>query len=378
MTQGHIRQRSPGSWELRYPVKGKVTTRTVQGSRKEAQRKLRELLDLADQGIAPAKGSCGEWFDTWLQAVRNEVSPLTHRLYRSQVERVFRPAFGSMKLAELDMFTIRAAWADLGDRLAPSSIRVAHRCLSACLSYAVEGRLIPHNPCANWRKGRGLPAMPDSEIAALTRVQVGRMLEAARGHALFAPVVIALGIGARRGEIAALRWSHVDLQTGEVRISEALREMAADDIRVGPPKSGKRRKVRLPTSYTALLREWRATQAEQMFLLGHRVAANDFVCTDAAGRPMTPNRITDQFKDLARRCGVSLTFHGLRHTHASLLLDAGESVKTVQLRLGHAKPSITLNIYSHAIGDDDAGEADRLDASLSSGRSSKSSSKPAG
>jgi integrase len=372
---GHIRERSPGSYELRYRCRGKVATCTVRGFRRDAERKLRELLSLADRGIAPAKGSCGEWFDRWLLAIRNEVSPVTLRLYRSNVERLFKPAFGKIKLADLDMFTIRAAWADLGDRLAPSSIRVAHRCLSACLSYAVEGKLIPHNPCANWRKGRGLPALPDGEeMAVLTRGQVVELIEAARGHALFAPVVLALGIGARRGEIAALRWARIDMQTGDVRITEALRELAADDIRVGPPKSGKRRKVRLPTSYLALIREWRKVQAEQLLALGRRVTADDLVCTDAIGGRMTPNRITDQFKDLAKRCGFALSFHGLRHTHASLLLDGGESVKTVQLRLGHAKPSITLNTYSHAIRDDDESEADRLDAVLA-GRGSNRGSK---
>jgi hypothetical protein len=159
MTAGHIRARS-GAWELRYRVKGKVATSTFRGSHRDAERKLRELLTLADKGIAPAKGSCDEWFDTYLKAIRNDVSPLTLRLYASVIKRVFKPAFGKIKLAELDMFTIRAAWADLGDRFAPSTIRLAHSCLSACLSYAVECKVIPHNPCANWRKGRGLPQLP--------------------------------------------------------------------------------------------------------------------------------------------------------------------------------------------------------------------------
>jgi len=367
-SSGHLRQRTPGSWELRYRVKGKMATSTFRGTRRDAERTLRELLALADKGIAPAKGSCAEWFDTYLKAVRNDVAPLTLRLYASQIDRVFRPAFGKTKLAELDMTAIRTAWADLGDRFAPSTIRLAHSCLSACLSYAVECKVLPYNPCANWRKGRGLPPVSEKEMAVLTRSQVAELIDAARGHTLFAPVVLALGTGARRGEIAALRWSHIDLSTGEIRIVEAFKELAADDIRSGPPKSGKRRKVRLPTSYLDLLREWRKLQAEQMLRLGHRVTTADLVCTDEVGRALSPNKFTGQFATLAKRLGIALTFHGLRHTHASLLLDGGESVKTVQMRLGHAKPSITLNIYSHAIDEGDEDEAARLDTALRLGR----------
>jgi integrase len=360
---GHIRRRGNG-YELRWRVRGKLATTTFHGSKKDANAKLRDLLGLADQGVAPAKGTCAEWFDRWLLAIRNDVSPLTWRLYESNVRCIFKPAFGSLKLAELDMFTIRAAWAGLGDRLAPSSIRVAHSILSASLGYAVEGRLIAHNPCTGWRRGYGLPQKTDNdEVMALDREQVATLIEASRGTPLFAPVILALGLGARRGEISALRWNRV-ADNGRVSIREALKELKADDIRVGPPKGKKRRDVVLPTSYFALLREWRRIQAEQLLRLGKRVGSNDFICTDEAGRLMTPGRIGDHYRTLARRVGITLPFHFLRHTHASLLLEAGESVKVVQLRLGHTRPSMTLDVYGHRMPVDDEAEAKRLDDRL--------------
>src|SRR5262249_45099082 len=129
---GHIRQRSPGSWEIRYRVKGKVTTCTFRGSKRDADRRLRELPTPAGRGIARAKGTCGAWFDAYLKAIRNDVAPLTLRLYNGWIERVFRPTFGDIRLSELDAATIRAAWGALADRgMAPASIRQAHRCLSA-------------------------------------------------------------------------------------------------------------------------------------------------------------------------------------------------------------------------------------------------------
>jgi integrase len=365
---GHIRKRGKSSWEVRYSVGGERKTATVRGSKKDAERKLRALLDLADRGLAPSKDTCGAWFATWLGAIQLEVSPVTHAYYTGTVDRIFKPAFGEIKLADLNMFTIRKTWAELGQRLAPASVRVAHRILSACLSYAVEGGLISSNPCANWRKGRGLPPMRDQEMTALTRRELSTLINAARDRTdLFAPVVLGAGLGARRGEVCALKWLHIDVQSGDVRIVEALKELSADNVITGPPKSGRARKVRLPTSYLALLREWRSIQAQQLLLLGHRVTPDDYVCTDEAGRNMTPERLTAQFGALAKRCGFSITFHGLRHTHASLLLEGGQSVKAVQLRLGHATAAQTLNVYSHVIRDGADDEADRLDRALGSG-----------
>jgi integrase len=365
---GHIRKRGKASWEIRYSARNERKTATVRGSKKDAERKLRALLDLADRGLAPSKDTCNAWFTTWLAAIRLEVSPVTHAYYTGTADRIFRPAFGEIKLAELDMFTIRKTWAELSHRLAPASVRVAHRILSACLSYAVEGGLISSNPCANWRKGRGLPPMRDQEKPALTRDELSTLIDAARSQTdLFAPVVLGAGLGARRGEVCALKWLHIEIRSGDVRIVEALKELSADNVITGPPKGGRVRKVRLPTSYLALLREWRAIQAQQLLLLGYRVTPDDYVCTDEAGRNMTPERLTKQFGALAKRCRLPITFHGLRHTHASLLLEGGESVKAVQLRLGHATPAQTLNVYSPAIRDGADDEADRLDRALRAG-----------
>jgi integrase len=162
---------------------------------------------------------------------------VSHAYYTGTVDRIFRPAFGHIKLAELDMFTIRATWAELAERLAPASVRVAHRILSACLSYAVEGGLIPSNPCANWRKGRGLPKMQYQEKPVLNLQQARDLIEAARKRDdLFAAVTLGLGLGLRRGEVCALKWSHIDMPFGIVTIAEALKELSASDIRTGPPK----------------------------------------------------------------------------------------------------------------------------------------------
>jgi integrase len=367
--QGSIRPRG-NALEIRWQVAGKTRTETFHGPRKAAEKRLRELLSMAEGGHAPSRDTLAAWLDEWLLAIRAEVSPLTIHSYKKATENIFKPMLGDIRLASLDRIAIRKCWADLGDRLAPSSIRMMHRILSASLSYAVEVGELSSNPCAGWRKGRGLPKLANTEKPALSAVNLAAVIDAARGHPMFAPVTIAAGTGARRSEIAALLWSDIDLATGIVTLARALKQVSTDRIEVGLPKGGKSRRVRLPPSYLGLLNEWRLQQAERMLALGHRVGPDDPICTDAIGEVMTPNRITNQFTDLARRCGIKATFHDLRHAHASLLLAGGTDIKTVQLRLGHATPSITLNTYSHAIpgtGDD---EAERLDRALSGNGSS--------
>jgi len=359
---GHIRRRG-SNWEIRWRINGKIKTETFKGTLKAAEKRLREVHDLADRGMAPAKDTCAAWFDIWLDATKHELSPITAKRYRLTVKTMFVPHFGTLKLAELNRVQIRQAWAALSDRLAPSSIWVAHRALSACLSYAVEAGLIAANPCANWR-GRGLPKVPHQEQSALNSQALADLIDAARGHPIFAPVIIATGTGGRRAEISALVWSDVDMTTGIVTISKAHKELSAGSVIIGPPKGGRGRKIRLPTSYLELLAEWRRTQAEQLLALGHRVGPDDYICTDKIGRLMAPNRITDAFRELAKRCRISATFHTLRHSHASLLLAAGTDIKTVQTRLGHSTASITLNVYGHQIPGNDKDEAERLDRAL--------------
>lgn len=285
------------------------------------------------------------------------------------------PRFGGYKLREIDMTAIRGAWADLGDVLQPASIRVLHRIMSACMSYAVEAKRIDHNPCANWRKGRGLPKLDeDAERPILTVAEAQSLLAVARGGPttgpftgrgwMLPPIVIALGCGARRSEIAALTWDRINLDTGELKISEAIRELSASDIRRGGTKTGKTRRPVLPAWAIEELRQWKRAQAEQLLRAGRRSTA---VCTKPDGSPVNPNAMTGGFAYLAARIGrPDMSFHCLRHTSASWALAASASVKDVQLMLGHAKPSITLNTYSHAMPDSAAGIAQKLNDKMGS------------
>jgi integrase len=99
----------------------------------------------------------------------------------------------------------------------------------------------------------------------------------------------------------------------------------------------------------AVLKAWRRRQLQEWMALGLGQRPV-FVFTDALGEPVTPGSVSRRFDRLTHQAGLpAIGFHGLRHTHATLLLAAGRPVIEVQRRLGHAKPSITMDIYGHAV-----------------------------
>jgi integrase len=224
---GHLRERSSGSWELRYslgtnPATGKrrMATTTVKGNRRAAEKELRRLLRTLDTGehVDPTRITVREWLMAWLGAVREEVSPKSHERYSEIVENFLVPELGALPMAKLAPFHISTAytrWATAGRRdgkrggLSPQSRRHIHRILKAALGRAVEQQVIARNPAD--ALARHLPKVERREMMTLTADQAARLLEAIKRNRVYWPVLIALCTGMRRGEILALRWKNIDL-----------------------------------------------------------------------------------------------------------------------------------------------------------------------
>src|SRR6516165_5283125 len=161
---GHIRERSPGSFELRYslgadPATGRrrIATTTIRGNRKDAERELRRLLRAVDIGehVDPSRITLRQWLATWIATVRHEVAPRSFDRYAAIVNRHLIPALGNLRLTKLapahiqDFYNTLASSGRRDGRpggLAPRSRRQLHRVLATALSRAVEQQLISRNP----------------------------------------------------------------------------------------------------------------------------------------------------------------------------------------------------------------------------------------
>jgi integrase len=389
---GHIRERSPGSFELRYSLgtdlatgRRKVATTTVKGSRKEAEKELRRLLRTVDTGehIEPHRVTVREYLDGWIAAIKDEIEPTTHKRYAELVSHYIAPALGNLLLQKLAPVHLREFYTALGyggrrdgrdGPLSPQTRRHIHRVFHTALVAAVELQIIARNPAAVFRKK--LPKVKRHEMATLTAEQSARLLGAVRHSHVYWPVLLALATGARRGEVLALRWRNVDLDRAEVRIVESL-EQVGKTLRFKSPKSDKARVVTLPSFAVEELRRLKREQAESLLLLGIRQTGAMLLCARADGEPLQPQSLTHEFPRFLGRLGVDfpkVRFHDLRHTHATQLLFDGVHPKVVQERLGHASIGVTLDIYSHVSPTMQEDAAARLDAAL--GGAIKSAGKP--
>jgi integrase len=375
---GHIRERSPGSFELRYslgtdPATGKrrIATATVRGNRKDAEKELRRLLRALDTGehVDPNRITVRGWLATWLAAVQAEVAPRTHERYSEIVNNFLAPMMGNLQVAKLAPAHLQDAyngWATAGRRdgkaggLSPRTRRHIHRILSAALGRAVEQQLIARNPCDAFKKR--LPKVERREMATLTAHQAQALLAAIRRARVYWPVLIALATGARRGEILALRWRNVDLDRGSLCVIESLEQTKAG-LRFKAPKNEKTRAITLPAFAVAELRSLKREQAESLLMLGVRQSGATLVCARADGEPMPPRSLTHEFLKAIRRVEdvPQVRFHDLRHSHATQLLVAGVHPKVAQERLGHSSISVTLDLYSHVTGTMQEDAAAKLD-----------------
>jgi integrase len=369
---GHIRQRSPGSWELRYRAGNKTVTTTVHGGKRDAEKELRRRLVAVDSGdaIARTKLTTGAWFDKWLAIVKAEISPATLDHYQRAVVSHLKPRIGSIPLAKLSRADVQQLFSDLAEGgradgkpglLASSTRKQIYAVLNISLSRAVDLQMIGSNVAQVMRR-----RMPRDDVApemtVLSPEQSAELLNAARGSGLFAPILLALSTGCRRGEAAAVIWGDADLDRGTVTFSRAAKQIG-NALTIGRTKSGKSRAVTLGVNAIEELRTWRLTQAQQLFRLGVRQTNETPICTRLDGTRIGPNAITIDFWRLAKRLGLGVHYHSLRHGHATALLLAGVHPKVAQERLGHHSVAFTLDRYSHTIErlhDDAAAKIDTI------------------
>jgi len=190
------------------------------------------------------------------------------------------------------------------------------------------------------------------------------LLDHLKGHWLYMPTLVAASTGMRRGEVLGLRWRDVDFAAGTLQVTQAV-EVVGGKLGVKPPKTERSaRTIKLPPSLAPELERHRKEQLEQRLKLGLG-GRPDLVFTSALGKMLHPDSVSEAFVNKVAELEIKpITFHGLRHTHITLLLRSGVPVHVVSARAGHAKASITLDTYTHLLGGEDNDAARQADAIL--------------
>ena len=230
-----------------------------------------------------------------------------------------------------------------GGPLSVASVKLAHRILHRAFADAVRWNLIAVNPASGVRAPRGEP----KEMTVWTAEEARRFLDAMADDRLIALWTVALHTGLRRGELAGLRWTDVDLRGGTLTVAQQ-RTTANHAIVVTTPKAKSQRQLLLAPATVAALKGHRQRQRQERMALGPAWSDSKYVFVDQAGVEYHPHRFTKMFGDAVKRAGVpKIRLHDTRHTMATLALEAGVHPKVVQEQLGHSAIAVTLDTYSH-------------------------------
>lgn len=375
--KGHIRQRSKGSWAITVDLpreedgKRRQKQRTVRGTKREAEEVLARMLNEVNSGtyVPECNMTLGAYLNEWLQVyARHSIAARTFERYQELIDLHVRTTIGRVRLSQLRpphiarMYSDLAAPSEPGKRaLAPATIVQIHRVLRKALQQALKSQIVTRNVADAVQP----PRIVRRDMSVLSPEQVRSLVDAARGTYFWMPVVLAVTTGMRRGEIVALRWDDIDLQRGVLQCRRSI-EATRAGIAFKEPKSGRARAIPLPRQAVEALTGQSEEQSAQRLLLGEGYSENGLVCADVDGRPLHPDRISDNFRYLLQKAGLpQIRFHDLRHTHATLLLQQGVHAKIVSERLGHSTIGITLDTYSHVLPSMQQEAARQIDRILS-------------
>lgn len=380
---GHITRRGKTSWRLKFdigtdPLTGKRRTRfhTFRGTKRDAEIKLAILIAENAKGeyVDTTKTTIAEFIDRWKRDwAENNVSPKTFERYSELLQKHVADRIGEIRLQKLKPIHLNELYGDLlrGDdehrKIAPRTVGHVHRVLHRALGHAHRWGLVQQNVAALVSP----PRVVATEIELLAPTQVKTVLQKLQQHPIRPIVVTALATGLRRGELLALRWSDIDLDGAMLRVERSLEETKAGGLRFKSPKTRHgRRSISLPPSAVAVMRDhWKEAQKQRLKLGLGKSPPSSLVFATFDGSPRKPSSLTKEWTwvVLANKL-PRVSFHSLRHTHASHLIAGGHDVLAISRRLGHGSPTITLSVYGHLFPNSDDRAAGTTEALFAIGQ----------
>lgn len=368
--RGHITKRGKHSWAVviyigRDPQTGKKQYKwhSVKGTKKQAEKEMAALVNSLETGsyIKPKKTTLGLYLEQWLQDyAATNTAPRTYERYEEIVRLHLIPNLGRINLTQLKPEHIQAFYAKSltsgringKGGLSAQTVKHHHRVLSEALKHALKWGLVGRNVC----DAVDPPRPEKKEMATVFTEDIGRLLEEARkmeevsSIPYYIIVYTALHTGMRRGELLALRWCDVDLDLMTIYLNRSLQVLKDGTKIIREPKTQKsRRQISMTPSHVLQLKDYQTAQSTLRLLANTPVKQDDLIFADLDGQPLNPDTITPGFTKIAKRAGLKLRFHDLRHIHATMMLKSGIHPKIVSERLGHATVAFTLDTYTHFV-----------------------------
>ncbi len=316
----------------------------------------------------------GDHLQQWLQRRSLQLRPSTVACYRVSIDCHIRPHLGPVPLSQLTRRRIEQLYAHLlergkrdGSGLSPKSIQLVRTVLRGALKDALLDGIIESNPALNARAPTRRPDAieVDDGPQVWSPEQAATFLRAVDGHRWRAVWHLALGTGARRGEVLGLRWCDVDLDDETIVVRRSL-SIVDGTARLLHTKSSRSHALAIgPSVVDALQRRHDAQRRDRQQADDRWRNAWGLVFTERDGELIRPYRVSAEFRRIVQALPVpTIRFHDLRHTHVSILLSLGVPLKVMSERLGHASFNTTMDTYAHLLPTMDADAAAEFAAAL--------------
>ena len=353
--EGTLRKRADGRWEARvvigYDEKGNPITKNVTAMEKgeclEKLEQLKEKCGVQLTGKVKAEMAFGDWLDFWYQQyAKQTLRPTTQSGYENMIYNHIIPDIGKIPLNKLTQNDLQQFYTRLknggrkvrtelyGKGLSDRMVRGCHAMCRKALEKAVADGIIRINPAI----GCKLPPKKAKEMQVLTREEMQRFMAQAKADGYFELFLLELCTGMRRGEIVALQWDDLNMQTGELHICRQATTVHGNIHICAPKTKSSIRTVILPPDIVKILAEYKKR-------INSRWMFPSPVKEDAPYHPSAIRKVLD--RTLERAECKHVRFHDLRHTFATTALANGMDVKTLSAIIGHISSETTLNIYTH-------------------------------
>ncbi len=333
-------------------------------TRQECANWLKETLAQIDKGLTydASQIKVGEFLEDWLVSIKSNIKPTTCYNYNLAVHKHIIPALGKLLMKDLRPDIVQRFYdKKLKNGTSKFSLQSTHRVLHKALSHAVVLGMISRNPT----EGVVVPRPENKEMKFYNEIQSNQLLMAVKGTRNEALFHLVLSTGMRQSELVALKWSDLDWRNKTISISRQLmRNSKSEEEYFSTLKTqAGYRTISLGDHTIKKLRDHLNLQNEERKNPPREEwIENDLIFPSIVGTPMNQSNLYKSFKSIIKEAGLpEIRFHDLRHTAASIMLNHGVPVIVVSKRLGHAKVSITMDIYGHLIPEMQSGIGQLMD-----------------
>lgn len=361
--EGGIRNRADGAWEASLDLGtgpgGRRQVRWFRAStRSAALKRRRDAQDQLARGelvLSSPRMTVAQWMENWLEGpLRTSVElgerkPLTAQNYRHVYQAYVKDLVGGVRLDKVRAQDVDRMTQILRQlKFKPNTVRLARSVLRAALTAAQKEGLVARNavslstaPKVSTRERRKNPP-------ALNLAQARTLFASLGGDADGPLFTVAVLTGLRRGELLALHWSDVDLEGRVVHVTSTLGRVNGEGlVRTEPKTTASYADVPLVRDAVSAFRRQREAQEAAKKKLGDRWEGDGTVFHGPRGGPMDPPRATRAWNSVRDGLGFpkEVTFHGLRHSTASVLFELGVPMEVISHILRHTSIRETADVY---------------------------------